>query len=216
MLSLVGVFGGVSIDASHTDTVRGPGDTSLGSMDIVVDTVQETSSNHSRKALGSDLDVGPFVDLSRAHWVVTECAHSPAHWSSSLAKFGVEFGISFFNKLFVGLEDVVAGLGNDTVVSRVLLIKRRGDVGISAQRLGRMFLLLLLHNVVVGDVGFIALLNDRAFEKERSFEDIVPLDCAVLLKDDSVDVWDEEEGSQDSAASSSSDGDTSNLDHVSR
>lgn len=221
VFSLVGVLGGMSVDTSHTKSVRGAADSGLSGVNIVVDTVKKTSSDHGRKTLSGDLGVGPFVDLTRTHWVVAESAHSPAHWSSSLAEFGIEFGVSFGNKFFVGLENVVVDLSDDTVFSGSLLIIDGGNVTsfsflrISAQRVERV-LVLLLDDVVIGDVGFITLLNDGALEKERALEHIVPLDSAVFLEDYGVDVWNEEKGGQDSAASASSDGDTSDLYDISR
>lgn len=76
-------------------------------------------------------------------------------------------------------------------------------------------LILFLDDVVVGNVGLLTWLDDSTLEKERPLENIVPLDCAVLLEDDCVDVWDEEEGGQEGAGGSSSDSDSSNLDSVS-
>lgn len=73
-------------------------------------------------------------------------------------------------------------------------------------------LVFFLDNVVVGDVGLVTCFDNCAFEQERASEYIVPLDCAVFLQNDCVDIWDEEQGGQDSTGSSSTDSNTSDLD----
>lgn len=196
----------------------------MGSVNVVVETVEKASSDHSGKALGSDLDVGRFVDLTGTHWVVAECAHSPAHWSSSIAKFGVEFGIGFGNEFLVGLRDVVVYLGDDAVFTKVLLVWRVdwcnvadfSLLGISSAQGPESVLVFLLDDVVVGDIGLVTCLDGGAPEKKRSLEDIIPLDCAVLLEDDCVDIWNKKQGGQDGAGRSGSDGNSSDLDDVSR
>jgi hypothetical protein len=89
VLDIVGVLGGVVVDALHAVTLRGAFDTRLGGVDVVVETVEGTDDNHGRNTLGDDDHVVQLVGSAGAGWVVTEGAHSPAQRTALLEKLSM-------------------------------------------------------------------------------------------------------------------------------
>lgn len=62
VLDLVGVLGGVAVDAVHAGALRGSHDTDLGLVDIVVDTVEGDDDGDGGEADQEGLEVVEFID----------------------------------------------------------------------------------------------------------------------------------------------------------
>ena len=102
MLYFVGVFRCMRIHALHTLALWGASDTSLGGMDVVVKTVEESYHNLGRKALAEqDLEVVKFVKRPSTHWIVVKTAHSPSEGTGVLHELRVQLGIALSDKLLV-------------------------------------------------------------------------------------------------------------------
>lgn len=87
-----------------------------------MNTIKKTADNDGRNTLGEYLHVVEFVDLTGAHGVVAESAHSPAERATLLKEFGAVFSITLSHELFVA---GLGGLSSD----KVLLVLLRGVGG---------------------------------------------------------------------------------------
>jgi hypothetical protein len=167
VLDLVGVLLGVGIDTLHALTLGSTLVTTLGSVDIVVETVQKTDSDDGREALGHALHVAEFVDLTGTHGVVAEKAHSPTNRSTAFKEFGVV---------------TVLGLGHDFTVGELiglepvngLLLCRAwdgGNAGLGLLLIDRqvrlMVLGFILNHSVVRDLGNLRIGRNGAIEREE-------------------------------------------------
>ena len=94
VLDLIGVFLGMCIHALHAFAFRGPGDSGLSSVYVVVETVESTHDHHGWDTLERDLHVVQLVDAAFAHGVVVQRSHSPAKRTTLLQELGVEFALS--------------------------------------------------------------------------------------------------------------------------
>lgn len=102
MLDLVRILLSVCIDTFHASTFGGSVNTRLGSMDIVVESIEETSSDHGGKTDEEGLDVLPFVHFTRTHRVVVQCTHGPSNRPALLPKFRVEPSLALGDHFLVG------------------------------------------------------------------------------------------------------------------
>lgn len=203
VLDLVGVLGGVGVDTLHTATLRSTVDTSLGSVDIIVDTVESTNNNHSGDALESDDHVLLLVDLTRLDLVVVEVAHSPAERTLLGPELVVEAVLTLLHKLLVA---ELALLRDDDT----LLVVGRGDIIGRAVRLLELrldLLLIVLDDSVVGDDSSLSTLDSRTAEEERTLEHVVPADSVIALDNLGVKVGDEEQEGKGGEANTAGDGD---------
>ncbi len=101
MLDFVGVLLRVGVDAGHTLAVGGASDTSLGGVDVVVETVEGTGNDHGGDALAHDLHVVQLVDVAGSHGVVVEDTHGPRERTTTSPELGVETGLTLGDKLLV-------------------------------------------------------------------------------------------------------------------
>lgn len=213
VLDLIGVLLGGSVDALHALTLGGTGDTGLGSVNVVVQTVESADDNHGGDALEENLHVVELVDLAGAHGVVAEETHGPAERTALLEELSAEFGLAIGLELFVGRALADLGGGKRPLVGDVGLltlleglvagIGSLGGPGVARESL----LLILLNDGVVGDLGLLGVGGGRALEEERALEEVVPLDGVVLLDDLGVDVGNEEDGGQNGETATGTQGD---------
>ena len=70
MLDFVGVLLRVGVDTFHTSTLWRSVNTGLSCVDIVVQTVESTDSDHGWETFCKDLHVLKLVDSAWAHWRV--------------------------------------------------------------------------------------------------------------------------------------------------
>lgn len=213
MLDLVGVLLSSIVDTLHALTLGGTSDTALGTVDIVVGTVQQTDSDDGRNALEHGHDVAPLVDLAGAHGVVAEETHSPAQRAAALQELLVVAGFGLSYDLAVG-ELVDLGLDQS-----VFLLVGGGTGGVGILALvdgalgggGEILLRAVLHDSIVGHLGDLSTLKrSRALEEEGAVEDHPPLEGVILLDDTGVDVGNEEESGQDEESTTSAQSHTSN------
>lgn len=207
VLDLVGVLCSVRVDLLHTCALWGTLKASLGSVDVVVHTVEGTGDKHGGHTLAENLDVMKLVNSTRAHLVLVKVSHSPTHGTRLLAKLGVESLVGDLLELFVadsaGLLAVsLAGVvergglhGGGGVDSNLLLVDAVDAVG-SAVGAGSVG--VVLDDTVVGDVSSLGSLGVGSSPKERTLEDVDGSEGLVLLDDLAVKPWDEEEGSDQS------------------
>lgn len=102
MLDLVRVFLRVGVNPLHSDSIRGTSDTSLRGVDVVVQTVEKTNSDHSRDTLQQNLYVLNLIDLSWSHGVIAQRAHAPTDRAALLAELGVQSVLTLSHEFFVG------------------------------------------------------------------------------------------------------------------
>lgn len=202
VLGFVGVLGGIVVDTLHTGTVRSTFNTGLGSVDIVVNTVEGTGNNDSWETLEENLHIGKFVDLSVAHWVLVESSHSPAKRTALLPESGVHSLFGLFDEFFVG--ELL-----NFVLDKVLLVDFGVgfvDGALSADFWG-IIELVVLDDGVVWNLGDFSIWWGWAAEQERTVDDHPWLESVILLDDLGVEVWDEEEGREDAKTETSSQSD---------
>jgi hypothetical protein len=177
VLDLVGVLLSVAVDALHTATFGSTVDTSLGSVNVIVDTVESTDNNHSRDALESDEHVLLLVDLTSLDLVLVEVAHGPGERSTLVPELGVEALLTLGDELLVAELRV---LGDNYALLSVVVHDTLFRVVVVLRLL---HLLVVLDNGVVGDNSSFGAFNSRAFEKKRSLEDVVPTNGVIALDD---------------------------------
>lgn len=127
-------------------------------MDVIVKTVEETDADHGGDAEEESLHVVEFVDLTLAHGVVTESAHTPAKRTLELIETGVELlaggnnglpvrglGSLSADQVLLVVDVVVGGLG----VLELLLAAELGGGTLLLHHVG----VLMLDNGVVADGG---------------------------------------------------------------
>lgn len=93
VLDFVGVLLRGGVDTLHALTLRGTGDTTLRSVDVVVETVQQTADDHGRDALEESAHVAPLIDLTRAHGVITQESHGPTQRAAALQQLLLVAGL---------------------------------------------------------------------------------------------------------------------------
>ena len=210
VLDLVGVLLRSGVDALHALTLGSTVDTTLGRVNIVVETVQETDSDNGRKALEHALHVAELVNLTGAHRVVAQETHGPAQRAAALEELGVVAGFGLGHELavreLVGLElldgPAVGGAGD------------RGNSGLDFLLVNVDVALvfgLILHDGVVGHLGGLAFGGDGTAEEEGTENDVVPLDGGISLDDTGVQPRDEEEGGQKADTTTSTHGDSDDV-----
>lgn len=224
MLDLVGVLGGVAVDALHANTLGGTLDADLRGVDVIVGTVEEGDDDLGGDALDDGDEVVGLVDGAGAELVVVQGAHGPAEGAAGLAEVGVVGVAGVAEELLVFLVGVLEGRdalllvggggrrgglggldGVATIGGEVLLLD---GLGSGAAGIG-VGLGVLLDDGVVGDVGLAALgvSGSGALEQKRALEDHPPAEGVVLLDDLGVDIRDEEEGGDEGEAETGAEGD---------
>ena len=195
VLDLVGVSLSVGVDASHASTFGGTGNTNLGCVDIVEETVHEGAGDESRETDSENLEVLSLINLTRSHGVVVESAHGPTERRSALAELGVEAGISLSDELLLGQ---LPGLVLDKALLVVLDITSVGDlvpVGGLVVAVGQHILVILV-NGIVGDERALSITRSLARPEEGTHEDVPPAESVILLEDEGVEEGDEEDGGE--------------------
>lgn len=211
VLDLVGVLLGVGIDTLHALTLGSTLVTTLGSVDIVVETVKKTDSDDGRDALGHALHVAEFVDLTGAHGVVAEKAHSPTNRSTAFKELGVVtvvgLGHNFTVGELIGLEPIEG-----------LLLCRAGDGGNAGlglllidRQLRLRVLGFILNHSVVGDLGNLGIGRDGTSEEKRALDNHPPFHTGVLLDDAGVEERNEEDSRQKADTATSTHSDSSDV-----
>ena len=218
VLDLVGVLLGVRVDSLHSVTLGGSGNTSLGRVDVVVDTVESADDDHGGESLEEGLDVVPLVDRTISHGVGVEVSHGPSERSLHASHLGVESLLSSGHSLGVGhlqLSERSLRLNVLLLLSdRKLVVELRGTRGRVSELvlvgLGQLGL-VVLDDGVVGDNGLGSIGGGSSGEEGRAVRDVVPLDGVVLLDDLGVEVRDEEEGGEEEHSKADAEGDGNNV-----
>ncbi|KAI6771380.1 hypothetical protein HG531_009005 [Fusarium graminearum] len=202
VLNLVGVLGSMLVDAGHTATFGSGLNTHLGSMNVVVSTVEESDDDLGGNALENGDQVVSLVDRTGTNGVGVESSHGPAKRSLTLAEVGVVDLLSILDHSLI----VLLGRLRQVEVSFLVVLGAGGSSGgnlIVAGLLGVVLLSLVrddlhvrtvLDNSVVGDTGVLGIRRSGAAEEKRSSPGIPPAEGVVLLDDNSVDEGDEEDG----------------------
>lgn len=218
VLDLVGVLLGGAVNTLHALTLGSTSNTSLGSVDVVVETVESTDSDHGGNALEHNLHVVELVNLAGAHRVVAEEAHGPAERTTLLEELCVQLGLAFSLELLIGrsLTNLGGGqrllVGNGGLLALLeRLVARVGGLGRLVVAGKLIVLLVLLDDGVVGNLGLLSVGGSGALEQKGALNEVVPLDGVVLLDNLGVDEGDEEESGHDSETTASSHGDGGNV-----
>ncbi|KAK6833440.1 hypothetical protein PG987_008134 [Apiospora arundinis] len=180
VLDLVGVLLGGVVDTLHTDAIGSAGNTGLGGVDVVVETVEESGGNLGREALAGSHEVLLLVDLAGSHGVVAESAHRPANGATVGQKLSAELSIAFGLDLLVGLGGLALGNNHSLLLLGVLLAVLLDRVG------GVQGLVIVLDDGVLGNHSAVGLGNNRALQQERAHADVVPSHAGVALQDAGV------------------------------
>jgi hypothetical protein len=210
VLDLVGVLRSVGVDALHAATLRRTVDTSLGSVDIVVSTVESTDNDHGGNALESDDHVPLLIDLTSLDLVLVEVAHGPAKRAALGPEPGVEAVLTLLHELLVAELAVLVLLMNNgslLVVGGCDVIRR----AVRLLDLGLVGFVVVLDNSVVGNAGSLSTFGGGAAEEERPLEHVVPADGMISLDDLSVEVGDEDQQGDDSKTNTARDSDSSDI-----
>ena len=210
MLNLVGVLGGVAVDALHAAAFGGVVDADLGSVDVIVGTVEEGNNDLGGDALEEGDKVVDLVEGASAELVTVEGTHGPAKRAASLAEVGVVALLGVLQELLVlsvgvlplggTLLLVVRGIGGD---------RGNVDLGLELGGAGVRVRATLLDDGIVGHVGLQVLKVGRggALEEEGALEDHPPLERGVLLDDLGVHEGDEEEAGEEEEAEADAEAD---------
>jgi hypothetical protein len=209
VLDLVGVLLSMAVDTLHADTLGGSVNTSLGGVNVVVDTIKAADDDHGRDTLEGDDHVLLLVDLTRLDLVLVEVAHGPAEGTLLGAEFGVEAFLTLGDKLLVAELAVLSNTStNDGTLLGILVVH---DTVVRIAEGTGFHVLIVLDDSVVADVGSLDTLGGGAAEEKRSLEDMVPADGVVALDDNGVEVGNEEEEREESEANTAGDGDGSDI-----
>jgi hypothetical protein len=207
VLDLVGVLLSVAVDASHAGTLGSSVNTSLGSVNVVVDTVEAANHEHGRDTLEGDEHVLLFVDLTRADLVLVEVAHGPGEKTLLRAELGVEAFLALVDEFLVG---ELAVFGNDgSLLVVVSLLSHDTVVGLAVGIV--LHVIVILNNGVIADASSLRSLRRGAAEEKRTLEDVVPADGVIALDDNGVEVGNEEDEREESKTNTAGDGDGSHI-----
>jgi len=205
VLNLVGVLGGMLVDTLHTATLRCSLDTHLGSVDVVVSTVEESDNDLSGDTLDDGDQVVSLVDRSGTDGVGVKSSHGPAERSLALAEVRVVKLLSFLEHalviLLARLSKVEVSLlvvlgaggsgGGDLIVADlfgvVLLGLNRADLKLRG----------VLDDSVVGNTSVLGIRGSGAVEQKRAPPAVPPAEGVVLLDDNGVDEGNEENGREE-------------------
>lgn len=207
VLDLVGVLGGMAVDTLHTSALGSSVDTSLGSVDVVVYTVEAADDEHCGNTLKSDDHVLLLVDLAGLNLVLVEVAHGPSEGTLLRAELGVEAFLTLSDEFLVA---ELAVLGNDGGLLSILGFLLHDTVVRVAEGTG-LDVLIVLDNGVVTDVGSLDAFRSRPPEEKRAHENVVPANRVVALDDNGVEVRDEEDERQKSETNTAGDGDSGDI-----
>jgi hypothetical protein len=209
VLDLVGVLLSMAVDTLHADTLGSSVDTSLGGVNVVVDTVKAADDDHGGNALECDDHVLFLVDLTRLDLVLVEVAHGPAEGTLLGAELGMEAFLALGDKLLVAELAVLGNTStNDGTLLCILVVH---DTVVRVAEGTGLHVLIVLDDSVVADVGSLNTLGGGTAEEKRTLEDVVPADGVVALDDNSVEVGNEEEEREESETNTAGDGDGSDI-----
>ena len=204
VLNLVRILLSVAVDALHTPALRSSVNTSLSSVDVVVDTVKAANNEHGGNALESNEHVLPLIDLAGLDLVLVEVAHGPAQRTALVAELGVEAFLALSDELLVA---ELAVFGDDGTLLGIMAVNAVVGVG---QGL-RLHLIVMLDDGVIGDKSSLSTRCGGAAEEERTQEDVVPADRVIALDNLGVEVGDKEEEGEDGKTNTARDGDSSDI-----
>jgi hypothetical protein len=210
VLNLVGILGGVGVDALHAATLRRAVDTSLSGVNVVIDTVESTDNDHGGDTLESDDHVPLLVNLTSLDLVLVKVAHGPTERTALLPEPSVEAILTLLHEFLVAELAVLVLL----VDNGGLLVVGRGDVIRRAVRLlelGLVGLVVVLDNSVVRNASGLSALGGRAAEEEGTQEHVVPADGVIPLDDLGVEVGDEEQEGDGRETNTAGDSDGSDI-----
>jgi len=210
---LVGILLGGGVHTLHASTLRSTMNTSLSGVDVVVKTIEETSSDHSRKTLEEGHHVLALIDLTRTHRVLVQSTHSPANGSPLLSELRVEPLLTLGNQFLVGellglgLDNSLLGLGlggHDSVLATLLKIlgSAKGRRAVADLRK-----IIVLNHSVVGDDGTLTLRGWLALEQKRTLDGHPPLDRRIPQDNPGVNVGNEEDDGKEADATAGTHGD---------
>lgn len=127
VLDLVGVLLSVTVNALHPLALRSTVDTSLGGVNVVVDTIEATDNQHGWNALDSDEHVLLLVDLARLDLVLVKIAHGPAERTALVPELSVETFLALGDELLVVELAVLGNNGSLLSIGAVNTIIRITD-----------------------------------------------------------------------------------------
>ncbi len=218
MLDLVGVLGGVAVDALHAAALGRVVDADLRGVDVEAGAVEEGDDDLGGDALDESDQVVHLVDRAGAELVDVEPAHGPAEGAARLAEVGVVALLGVLEKLLVlllrVLELVVAALLAVGVgLGRGVGLDLGDGVLLDGGRRVRVLTVRVLNDGVVGDLGdaVLGIGGSGALEEERAVEDHPPLKGVVLLDHAGVHEGDEEEGREEEQTEADAEGDGNNV-----
>lgn len=203
VLDLVGVLGGVGVDAFHTATLGSAHDSDLSLVNIVVKTVQKGDDRVGREAPDDGLDIVLLIDGTGTKRVLVESTHGPAERTTGLAERGVVTLSSISEHLLItDVRDLILDLGGfcreNGILGRLLLAGLTvdglllGGAGSAAPADTAFFVLVMLNNSVVGDSGELSIGRSFTRPEERPINDLPDSESVVLSNDLGVDEGDEE------------------------
>jgi hypothetical protein len=187
VLDLVGVLLSMAVDTLHTSTFGSTVDTSLGSVDVVVDTVESTDEDHSGNALEGDDHVLLLVDFTTSDLVLVKVAHGPSEDTLLSTELSVEAFLALLDEFLVA---ELALLGDNGSLLGVL---SASDTVVGVAKRSGLHVLIMLDDSVVADLGSLNALGSGPAEEKRTLESVVPADGVVALDDNGVEVGNEEE-----------------------
>ena len=196
----------------HTCALWCAGCARLRGVDVVVQTVESSADNVRRDALGGNLHVVEFVDLTRAHWVIAQATESPGERSGALHELLVQTLFAQSVQLLGG-KLLAADFACDLVEFLLILndLLADGSVGLGGGGVGDVLGLVVLNDRIVGNNGTLAVLRPRTTEEKRALDEHVPLDTSIALDDPSVNERHEEDRSQNGDTSASAHGDSGDV-----
>lgn len=225
VLNLVGILLRVRVSALHTASLWRALDTSLGSMNVVVDAIEKADDDHCGQSFEEeDAHILELVNLTLTDRVVVESAHCPPERTLLLPQAGMETFSTFGDELLVGLLghqiSVNAGallLGYcmnvliRIVITGLLNLVVGLGLDVASSLSGRLRVGFVLNNSIIGHLRLLRSLGDLTFPEERSLDDFVPPDPSVAVDHLHVQERNKEETAEHEQATSDTKRDGGNV-----
>lgn len=157
VLNFVRVFLGMAVDTLHAFSFGGTMNSSLGSVNVVVDTIKSTDHDHSGNSFDGNDHVLSLVYFATFNLVVVKVAHSPSKKATFSPDFGVEAVLALLDKLFVG--KLVMFLDNSALLKPGSGARVRVTVGVRNRDV-----VIFLYNSVIGNDDSFGVVLSRTFE----------------------------------------------------
>lgn len=193
MFNLVRVLLGVVVDTSHAATFGRASNSRLGSVNVVIGSIEGTDDNLRRDALENKTDIVEFVDASGTQGIVVQIAHGPSEGTGLGAQFCVQTLATGGHEFGIGGLACLVGNGRLFQRTRRGILDGRG-VG------GDDFIVIVLHHGVIGHSRLLTRRRHGTLEESRTSKDIVAAQVGILLDHLSVQPGHKEETREDKEA----------------